>query len=152
MNGCGGKTATADGSGNFSFASVSSGTICTDITATRGGYTCTTTTNGPASLSANFTTVAGNCALDACVISETTSIDACIVQADAVVVNGVCGSANGVATASYPTANWCTTGTKVDVDTTGGDGTYNWDCNGSGGGSSVSCGANKSLYGSCTGT
>lgn len=58
-------------------------------------------------------------------------------------INGVCGSANGTSTVSYPTANWCANGTKVDVDTTGGDGTYNWRCDGSGGGSNASCSANK---------
>ncbi|MDR0649856.1 MAG: hypothetical protein LBG59_00145, partial [Candidatus Peribacteria bacterium] len=57
--------------------------------------------------------------------------------------NGSCGSANGVAVTSYPTANHCSAGTKVDVDTIATDGTYNWTCNGSNGGTTVSCQANK---------
>ncbi len=59
-------------------------------------------------------------------------------------VNGACGSANGTTITSYPTSNWCTTGTKVDVDTTAGDGSYNWRCDGNGGGSNMSCSATKS--------
>lgn len=58
-------------------------------------------------------------------------------------VNGSCGSANGVTTVSYPTANWCANGTKVDVDTTGGDGTYNWRCDGANLGSDANCSASK---------
>ncbi len=64
-------------------------------------------------------------------------------------VNGVCGSANGTTTTSYPTSNWCTTGTKVDVDITAGDGSYNWRCDGSGGGSNMSCSANKTTASLC---
>lgn len=59
------------------------------------------------------------------------------------IINGVCGSANGVAIASYPIANLCAPGTVEYTDTTGSDGTYNWKCKGSGGGVDVSCSASK---------
>ncbi|MDR0651599.1 MAG: hypothetical protein LBG59_09760, partial [Candidatus Peribacteria bacterium] len=65
--------------------------------------------------------------------------------------NGSCGSANGVAVTSYPTASHCSAGTKVDVDTVATDGMYNWTCNGSNGGTTASCQANKTapVNGAC---
>ena len=51
-------------------------------------------------------------------------------------VNGVCGSANGTAVSSAPTANLCTTGTASTVS---GTGPWTWMCTGSGGGTDSSC-------------
>lgn len=60
--------------------------------------------------------------------------------------NGVCGTASGVATVSYPTANWCKNGAMVDVDTVASDGAYNWSCNGTGWWTSANCSANKLVF------
>ncbi len=51
-------------------------------------------------------------------------------------VNGACGSANGVATSTAPTANLCTAGTASAV---GGAGPWSWSCAGSGGGTTATC-------------
>lgn len=56
-----GSNATADASGNFSVSGIPYGTACNNATATRSGYVCTISANGPASLSGNFTTVSGSC-------------------------------------------------------------------------------------------
>ena len=62
----------------------------------------------------------------------------------ATIFDGDCGSSNGKTTASYPTSNFCNAGTKVDVDTAAGDGSYNWTCQGSGvGHADTSCSATK---------
>jgi hypothetical protein len=63
------------------------------------------------------------------------------------VMNGVCGSASGVATASYPTANLCSVGTVRDIDYFGTDGTYDRRCLGSNGGTNVSCSAPQACSG-----
>lgn len=62
VSGCGGSSADADASGFFSFLSVPYGTVCNDITATSTGLTCSTSVNGPASLSSDVSGVAGSCA------------------------------------------------------------------------------------------
>ncbi|MDD3302399.1 MAG: InlB B-repeat-containing protein [Candidatus Gracilibacteria bacterium] len=59
INVCGTNT-TADSAGNFT-AIRNYGSVCNNITATRTGYNCTTTTNGSANLSSNITNIAGNC-------------------------------------------------------------------------------------------
>ncbi|MDR2415213.1 MAG: hypothetical protein LBD75_00960 [Candidatus Peribacteria bacterium] len=41
---------------------------------------------------------------------------------------GVCGSADGVPTMSYPTANHCSKGIILDVDIMASDGVYDWWC------------------------
>jgi hypothetical protein len=51
-------------------------------------------------------------------------------------VNGACGSANGVAANSAPTAALCNAGTASAV---AGAGPWTWNCGGSGGGASASC-------------
>jgi type II secretory pathway pseudopilin PulG len=61
VNVCG-TNVTADASGNFSRSGVPHGTACNAIAATRTGYTCSTTTNGPASLTSNVSNVSGSCA------------------------------------------------------------------------------------------
>src|SRR3984893_16829883 len=53
-------------------------------------------------------------------------------------VNGVCGSANGVAVSTAPTGNLCTAGTATTVS---GTGPWTWACNGSNGGANASCSA-----------
>jgi hypothetical protein len=54
------------------------------------------------------------------------------------VVNGVCGSANGVAVSSAPTTNLCSAGTATAVS---GSGPWTWSCDGSGGGTNANCSA-----------
>lgn len=61
------------------------------------------------------------------------------------IMNGTCGSASGTTVSAYPTANLCNSGKLADIDMTGTDGVYNWDCNGSGGGTNISCSAIKIL-------
>jgi hypothetical protein len=53
-------------------------------------------------------------------------------------VNGVCGSANGVAVTTAPTAGLCTAGTATAVS---GTGPWTWGCSGSNSGASASCSA-----------
>ncbi|MBU1744006.1 MAG: hypothetical protein KJ649_03795, partial [Proteobacteria bacterium] len=54
-------------------------------------------------------------------------------------VNGVCGTANGQAFTSVPTANLCSVGTPSVV---AGSGPWTWSCAGSDGGANDSCSAN----------
>lgn len=56
-----GVDVTANASGNFSRSGISSGTACNDIAATRAGYSCTTTSNRPASITSNTTGLGGTC-------------------------------------------------------------------------------------------
>jgi parallel beta-helix repeat protein len=53
-------------------------------------------------------------------------------------VDGACGSVNGTAVTSEPTANLCSTGTASAVS---GTGPWNWSCAGSDGGQTASCAA-----------
>jgi len=53
-------------------------------------------------------------------------------------VNGICGSANGIAVSSAPTTNLCSIGT---ASSTSGSGPFNWTCSGSNGGTNASCSA-----------
>jgi len=53
-------------------------------------------------------------------------------------ISGVCGSANGVAVNSAPTANLCNSGTSTAIS---GSGPWNWSCNGTTGGSDSFCSA-----------
>lgn len=57
-------------------------------------------------------------------------------------INGVCGSTNGTTVPSVPTANLCSSGTASTVS---GSGPWAWTCSGTGGGTSVSCSANKAV-------
>lgn len=56
-----GVDVTANASGDFSRSGISSGTACNDIAATRAGYSCTTTSNWPASITSNTTGLGGTC-------------------------------------------------------------------------------------------
>jgi|GEM_PF-5804291 len=58
-----------------------------------------------------------------------------------VVVNGVCGSANGQAFSSAPNANLCSAGMASIIS---GSGPWTWTCSGSGGGTTANCNATKS--------
>ncbi len=64
-------------------------------------------------------------------------------------VNGTCGTANGVAVSSTPTANLCSKGTGTTVS---GSGPWTWSCQGSNGGSNASCSAPLALSASANGT
>jgi hypothetical protein len=54
------------------------------------------------------------------------------------VVNGSCGSANGVPTSTAPTTNLCSAGTASAVS---GSGPWSWSCAGSNGGTTAQCSA-----------
>lgn len=62
-------------------------------------------------------------------------------------VNGACGSADGVPTATVPTTNLCTTGNETTVTTN--TGTYTWSCSGVNGGTTDSCTANRQKVYAC---
>jgi hypothetical protein len=59
-------------------------------------------------------------------------------------VSGVCGLANGSTRSTRPTSNECASGNLYFTDGSANDGTYNWDCQGSGGGTTASCSATYS--------
>lgn len=63
-------------------------------------------------------------------------------------VNGMCGSADGVAAPSAPSSNLCSAGTASAVS---GSGPWSWTCNGANGGSDMSCSAPSSagVNGTC---
>ncbi|MCK6414687.1 MAG: DUF1566 domain-containing protein [Giesbergeria sp.] len=54
-------------------------------------------------------------------------------------VNGACGSASGVASATAPASNLCVAGASTVV--TGSGGAWGWGCNGASGGSNAACAA-----------
>ena len=54
-------------------------------------------------------------------------------------INGVCGSANNLASSGVPASNLCTTGTAGPV--TGASGAWGWSCAGSNGGTTATCSA-----------
>jgi len=62
----------------------------------------------------------------------------CSAQKTPTPVNGVCGSANGVAVSSAPSTNLCSTGASSAV---AGTGPWSWSCAGSSGGANASCSA-----------
>ena len=57
------------------------------------------------------------------------------------VVNGVCGSVNGITTSTSPTANLCSLGTASTVSNNSGLGYWQWQCAGGRGGLSANCSA-----------
>ena len=64
-------------------------------------------------------------------------------------VNGLCGSSSGGTFSSAPTSNLCNAGTATSVS---GSGPWNWTCQGSNGGTNVSCSANvqsQGINGAC---
>lgn len=64
----------------------------------------------------------------------------CSAPVSSTLANGVCGSANGVASATAPTANLCSAGVSTAV----ADGTaWTWSCTGTNGGSTATCMAEK---------
>ncbi|MDD5463956.1 MAG: chitobiase/beta-hexosaminidase C-terminal domain-containing protein [Candidatus Moranbacteria bacterium] len=63
------------------------------------------------------------------------NVDGSIVDPD--VINGVCGSANGVPSEAAPTTNLCSAGTASPVSNDGSQ--WLWGCNGSGGGTNATC-------------
>ncbi|MEF2176105.1 MAG: InlB B-repeat-containing protein [Candidatus Absconditabacteria bacterium] len=112
-----GSNLIAQADGTFTTI-IDHGSTCNNITATKSGYVCNTTTQGPATLTNIFTTVSGTCSA---------------------VVNGICGSADGVAIVNAPSSNLCSVGNASSINTTIGN--FTWNCNGSGGGTNASCSA-----------
>lgn len=65
-------------------------------------------------------------------------------------VGGQCGSAANIVASTFPAGpTACAQGALNPVDTIGADGSLNWTCTGSAGGSSAHCSAPKSAPGSC---
>ncbi|MBR0565141.1 hypothetical protein J5J83_03295 [Azoarcus sp. L1K30] len=64
------------------------------------------------------------------------------------IVNGSCGSADGVATAFAPTSNLCVAGTASGVSSAS---PWAWSCNGSSSGTNASCSAPNALTGTTSG-
>lgn len=64
-------------------------------------------------------------------------------------VNGACGAANGGSGASYPATGHCATGTLIDTDRSGADGSFNWSCSGANGGTDASCSVLRVIAGAC---
>jgi len=60
-------------------------------------------------------------------------------------INGVCGSANGIATTTIPTNGLCATGLSSVVSNNTGLGFWMWSCFGSNGGTTSSCSASTSI-------
>ncbi|MEF2175373.1 MAG: InlB B-repeat-containing protein, partial [Candidatus Absconditabacteria bacterium] len=118
VNVCGANV-TAGPTGAFS-TTINHGTECDNISVIRSGYSCTISTQGPSSLAANVTNIAGNCSA---------------------IVNGSCGTANGVAVVTSPTSNLCSAGNASTVTTN--TGTYTWSCNGINTGTDTSCTASR---------
>jgi len=70
--------------------------------------------------------------------------DYCNASLAVVAVNGACGSSNGTTVSSTPSTNLCSFGTASSVS---GSGPWNWTCNGSNGGTTVSCSASRAVSG-----
>jgi hypothetical protein len=64
-----------------------------------------------------------------------------------IIVPGVCGSANNVASYTVPTANLCSVGTASATMTEAGK--FSWSCSSTNGGVSTNCSANRMVAGSC---
>jgi len=64
-------------------------------------------------------------------------------------VNGACGSANGKSFLTKQTSDLCKPGTASKVTANTAQGTWNWTCTGSNGGSTASCSANIEVNGAC---
>ena len=71
-----------------------------------------------------------------CVGSDGGSTASCSAPLAQQLVNGSCGSANGVPVNRAPTTNLCSAGT---ASTVGGTGPWAWACNGSNGGTNAAC-------------
>jgi hypothetical protein len=69
----------------------------------------------------------------------------------ATATNGACGSAAGVTTTTKPTSNLCSPGTVGWSDANGSDGSFNWNCAGTNGGTTAYCAAPSSEGGTTTG-
>jgi chitodextrinase len=70
--------------------------------------------------------------------SAKTGATSATTQSGTSIVNGVCGSANGMALSAAPTANLCSVGTATSVT---GTGPWAWSCTGANGGTTASCSA-----------
>ncbi len=70
----------------------------------------------------------------------------CFVAKINLLINGACGSSNGVYFHTAPSTNLCGSGTASAVS---GAGPWNWTCNGQYGGTTASCSANIIIDGAC---
>ena len=120
----GNGTATIPASGVVAYNATGTVTITPNagfVTATPVGGSCGGTLAG-----STYTTNA--------VIADCT-----VIASFVAVVNGACGTANGVATGVAPSANLCAAGTASTVTTAAGQ--FTWACNGANTGSNASCAA-----------
>jgi len=124
---CAGKSATTASGGAFTISGIpmaaATGT-CT-LAASKSGYT---SASASSSLSAGSATSGQNLTIN-------------------LIVNGACGSANGVSVYSAPAANLCSAGTASAVS---GSGPWAWTCAGLYGGTNASCSASKKVDGGWT--
>ncbi|MGZ3774499.1 MAG: hypothetical protein ACXVCN_12325 [Bdellovibrio sp.] len=63
ISGCG-TTVTANSNGEFSFTNIIKGTNCSQISAVGTGYSCSSITSGPSSVSQNVSNLTGSCILN----------------------------------------------------------------------------------------
>ena len=112
---------TADSSWNFT-ATRNHGSTCNNIIATRTGYTCSTTTNGPASLTANVTNIAWTCAQ---------------------IINWACWTANWKSRVNAPSTDRCSSWTEWVVTTSWWN--HTWSCTWSNWWTTASCSATQLL-------
>ena len=115
------------------------------VTATPGGKTCTTSFPGRAFPSASCTVMGlknGTAYTFKVGASNSTGIASSKNSASVTpqaIVNGSCGTANGVASVVNPSGNLCKSGTPTLVES--GQGSFTWSCAGANGGSTAQCSA-----------
>ena len=113
------------------------------VTATPGGKTCTTSFPGRAfsSASCTVTGLTNGTAYTFKVLARNSigsapSKNSASVTPEAI-VNGSCGTANGIASIVNPSGNLCKSGTPTLVES--GQGSFTWSCAGANGGSTAQC-------------
>ena len=137
--------------------------IATPATLAPGASATLSTSGGSGSGSVTYQVLAGPCsrsgstltgmAAGTCSVQASKAADATYSIATATTnvtvsagINGACGSAIGMASASAPAANLCSTGTATGV--VGSSGQWQWGCNGSGSGTSTAANACAAPYAS----
>ncbi|MBK7657758.1 MAG: choice-of-anchor D domain-containing protein [Betaproteobacteria bacterium] len=134
-------TATNDGSSNLTLGSFNlSGANAASFAVTGG--TCTTgATLAPAAsctITLTFSPAAGGAySANLTVSSNATNESVALTGTGLAVANGACGAAHLVAVTSAPASLWCASGNAGAVSSA--NTSYDWTCDGIGGGSSVAC-------------
>ena len=113
------------------------------VTATPGGQTCTSSFPGRAfsSASCSVTGLTNGTAYTFKVLASNSTGSASSESSASVtpqaIVNGSCGTANGVASVVNPSGNLCESGTPTVVES--GQGSFTWSCAGANGGNTAYC-------------